>query len=252
MPPFDADHYLAVAASYFDTGAFARCVEACRRGVAEHPADARLWDRLGIAAWALDDWPAVAEALEAAGRLTPRRPLARLALADAYLGLGRRADAVRELVALTEPRACDTEMLANAAGRLFRAGEYRRAERAWRRVLRRRPRWAEAHYQLAACLWALEADPEVLFLPLHEAVMLAPDEPKYALALANVWLEAGSPCDAAEVLATVDPDKVDCSCCRVRAVAVLRDVGDLVTAALWEAGSPAATGVPSHPIPGVL
>jgi Flp pilus assembly protein TadD len=153
MPTFDADHYLAVAASYFDNGAFARCVEACRRGVAEHPADARLWDRLGVAAWALDDWPAVAGALEAAGRLTPLRPLARLALADAYLALDRRADAVRELTALAEPGACDAEMLANAAGRLFRAGEYRRAERAWRRVLRRRPRWAEAHYHLAACLW---------------------------------------------------------------------------------------------------
>jgi hypothetical protein len=37
------------------------------------------------------------------------------------------------------------ETLANVAKELYRAGEYRRAERAWRRVLRRRPRWAEAH-----------------------------------------------------------------------------------------------------------
>jgi Flp pilus assembly protein TadD len=240
-PTFAADHYLAVAVSYFDTGAFARCAEACRRGVREHPTDARLWDRLGVAAWALDDWPTVAEALPAADRLTPLRPLARLALADAYLALGRPLEAARVLDPLIEPGACDAEMLANAAGRLFRAGEYRRAERAWRRVLRRRPRWAEAHYHLAACLWAQDADPEVLFLPLHEAATLDPAEPKYAFALANTWLDAGSPCDAAEVLATIDPCRVSCPCCRLRAAAVFRDLGDELSAAAWEAVSEPVT-----------
>jgi tetratricopeptide (TPR) repeat protein len=138
--------------------------------------------------------------------------------------------------------------LANAAGRLFRAGEYRRAERAWRRVLRRRPRWADAHYQLAACLRAQDADPEVLFLPLHEAAMLDPAEPKYALALANVWLDAGSPCDAAEVLATIDPARVSCPCCCRRAAAVFRDLGDEASATAWETG----TATESIPTPFIL
>lgn len=237
---FPADHYLAVANGYFEAGAYPRAAEVCERGVSEHPTSPCLWDRLGMARWAVGEWRAAAIALRIAGQLAPLRPLARLALADAELGRGRTRAAVRQLTVLATARGMTADLLSAVARRLFEAGAYRRAERAWRRVIRRRPRWAAAHFQLATCLGARNAAPEELFEPLNEATLLAPDEPRYALALANAWVAAGSPCDAAEVLATINPCRVDCPACRRRAVGVFRDVGDEASAATWEAANPQA------------
>jgi cytochrome c-type biogenesis protein CcmH/NrfG len=235
MPTYDSEHYLAVAAGYFNTGEFVRCAEVCQRGIAEHPGVVRIWDQLGMMAWALEDWSTVVDAMTTVSLLASPRPLARLVLADAYLALGQPDVAVSVLSTLVEADECDLDLLGATAGRLFRAGAYRTAVQLWRRLLRQRPQWAEAHYQLAACLWALDAEPEDLLDPLHEAALLAPEEPRYALALAHVWRDIGSPCDAAEVLATVDPTRIDCPACRLRAAGMFRDVGDIQTATTWEA-----------------
>lgn len=234
-PAFPADHYLVVANGYFEAGVYARAAEVCERGVREHPTDPCLWDRLGMARWAVGEWAAAATALRTAEQFAPLRPLARLALADAERGRGRTRAAVRQLTVLATARGMTADLLSAVARRLFEVGTYRRAERVWRRVIRRRPRWADAHYQLASCLSAQRVAPEELFEPLNEAAQLAPDEPKYALALANAWVAAGSPCDAAEVLTTVNPRRVHCPDCRRRAADVFRDVGDDASAAAWEA-----------------
>lgn len=225
IPALDAGQYLAVADAHANAAAWTHAAEVSLRAVTDHPTDARLWAVLGTAAWALDDWPTARHALETADLYGPLRPLARLALADAYLALGRPEEAVPVLTFLTEPGRCGTDLLPYVAGRLFRAGVYETAANVCRRVIRTRPRWAEGYYQYAACLWALDAGGEDLFVPLYEAVVLAPGEPKYALALADVWVGAGCPAEAAAVLASVDPGHVAWPGSLLRMAAVFQSAG---------------------------
>lgn len=231
---FEADHYLSVAEQYFAQGQYDRALAVCQQSVQIHKRDPRLWDRLIISAWVLDHWTVVIRGVRRASRLCPQRPLVRLALADAYLALGRKPKGLQVLISLTRLRMCGWDLLPTVADRLFRSGEYRRSLRIWRRLARHRSDNPEFHYQIAVCMWALDATPEELFLPLHEAVLLAPGHPKYAMALAKVWLDAGSPCDAAEVMAQVDPTHVTCNNCKWRTASLFRDLGEPAIAAKWD------------------
>ncbi|OWK45060.1 tetratricopeptide repeat protein [Fimbriiglobus ruber] len=251
---YAAEHYLTVADSYADAGAFDRAVAVARRGVGDHPDDGRLWERLGVAAWACGDFPTAVHALETAEFLVPLRPLARLALTDAYLARGEVRSARRVLRTLDGAPDVGGDLIPHVAGRLFRAGAHTQAARIWRGLLRQNPGYAEGHYRYALCLWALNAEPEDLFIPLHEAVRLAPDVPTYALTLANVWVGVGSPRDAARILAGVDPVAVVCTGCLTRMTTVFRNAGDFDRAVACEARLTVliATGRGSDPCPPVV
>jgi tetratricopeptide (TPR) repeat protein len=230
---FDVGHYLGVAVGYLRTGSPERAVEVALRGLAEHPEDAELLLLLGESSCVAGAWSAGRDALERAAGILPLPATPRLALAECYLRLGRLDEARVELKFLCGRGRSPAALLPGLGDALYRAGLYRPAARVWNRLRRDDPQDAEAHYRYALCLHELGGDPDRLFEPLHEAAMLRPDVPGYRIRLAEAWGGLGLFSEAAEELAELSPEEIDCECCLRRGARLLASAGREAEAARW-------------------
>lgn len=230
---FDIGHYVSVAAGYLKTGNPEKAAEVAVRGLTEYPEQVDLLLLLGKSRYFTGAWAPGLEALEQAAAIAPLSAVARLALAECYLGLGQLEPAQCELKFLCERGKSTAELWPGLADALYRSGLHRRAAKVWNRLRKGDPTNADAHYRYALCLHELGADPEDLFEPLHEAAMLRPDVPGYRVRLAEAWAQLEEFSEAVEELAELDLEAIECECCLQRGARLYLAAGLEDQAALW-------------------
>lgn len=151
------------------------------------------WRRVGELAESSGDDAGALEALRRAAQLVPRGHWLRRDTADKILGIYRKRDDLRALIAESERAApgergfVEWELLA----RLYEeVGDAPAAIAAWKRALAADPRALDARQRLIALYERAGRDDEVT-AEYERLIVLAPGEPRFQLALAERWARAG-------------------------------------------------------------
>jgi tetratricopeptide (TPR) repeat protein len=198
--------------------------------LADHPADAGLWEVLGLSLHAMGDVTLAAEALEMATVLRPLSTSAQVALADCYLALDRDEVArsmYQHLAA--DPDAIPAEHLAAVVAGLTRVGELRAALEVAREHAKRLPRSDDAAFTVVECMEAAECPLVDRLAAARQAYRLAPHRARNRLALAWLHCRSGNLMDAYRLMAATDAERLIAECPRARLqwlVALFTSIGD--------------------------
>lgn len=170
-------------------------IPALRRLVRLEPADAGGWRRLGVAELQAGEGRAARDHLRAAVARAPRD-----AVAQFYLGLAHagRAEVPAALAAFARVQALQPDYAPAALERVrLLIEEWRLAEAAAaaERLIRRRPRLADAHYHLGVARYHLRDYPSAE-AALRTATRLDPRRARYPGWLGLVLLEQGRSAEA--------------------------------------------------------
>jgi tetratricopeptide (TPR) repeat protein len=197
-----------------------------REGLRDCPDDGRLWQLHGTARWALGDYLGACSALETASALRPLYPLARCALADAYVRTGRSEVARVIYRHLAEGDGCPTELLPKVVAGLGQLEEYEPALKVCRRLVDRNPSHHAAFFGIAYYLALLDSPPGPVLEALHRAFDLAPHVLVYRLNLAWLLAGVGQGENAYALLCAVPVEEVSCPFWLRRMLAVFETAGD--------------------------
>ena len=168
-----------------------------REATDKHPAEARVWQVLGLAARACGESRTALEAFAKAASLAPTDPLIAHSLARSALEAGKRSAHLFEQAFRLAPT--DGTILTGRLAARVQEGEAERGAREMIDLLRRNPLWLDGHLALARLLGQLGHDPGRM---LSEAVQANPAAGDLHRALIQIRLEAGDLEGAATAMAT--------------------------------------------------
>lgn len=170
----------------------------------------------GLTHWAAEDFARGAADLEQAELQVPLPQPAYCVLAECHLRLGRRHPARAVLVNMVPNETLPDEVLGPLARGLFFAAEYERSMFVCRLAARRYPEADEPLWWLAQNLAALDRPPFRRLSILLKARRLAPEDGRYAKALAFLYADLGDFKLARQYALTIPPEWLECVACRAR------------------------------------
>ena len=145
--PADASAVIAAGMEAARGGIGAPVIPLARRSLAQHPANAVLWQLLGLAARIEQDSALAFEAFGKAAELAPRDALIAQSHAQAALEAGQEAAGLFERAAALAPR--QGSVLLGGAASLVAEGRSPDAVRGLRQILAANPLWLDGHRALA-------------------------------------------------------------------------------------------------------
>jgi len=212
-----------------DRGELDQAGQILRNHLRDHEDDKRGWELLGRIHL---DQGAVAEAvaaIETASLLAPLQPESRIFLAIGYGQLGRY-ELSRDLLVgmIPDPTLSITLLLQVAAG-LDAIGQPELAVQACRSAVRREPDQAQAYYDLGYYSARSGAPLHVVEALARQAISLEPDNVRYRVGLASMFVQQGRLTDAYDCVSRLRDDQIQqiaCRCCLQRIVELFRTAGD--------------------------
>jgi len=231
MSPQDPCRRFQQARDLINARQHQRAVDILDELSAELPEAAALWELKAAALHALGRRHSAQFALETASSLEPLSWQAQWILADCYLATGSllAAECILEFLASRLDDA-PPQFLPQLAARLGSRGRYHLALEVCRKAAEHQPEsGAEAIFG-AAYYMSKAGYPIELVLPvLRKAYLLAPDNFRYRLALAQTTHRCGDSATAYELLKHTplsDLAKVSCRCCMQRLSEIFRHAHD--------------------------
>jgi len=149
--PGHADSVFKAGATAVRNGLEAEALPLLEAGVAQHPADARLWQLLGLAYRNLEDLEPALKALDKAAALAPADALIAHTRARAALEAGLPAIDLFERARRLAPN--DGAVILGALAALFAEGRLDDSIAALDRLLHEHPGWLEGHALAARLRW---------------------------------------------------------------------------------------------------
>jgi Tfp pilus assembly protein PilF len=147
----DADAMLRAGAAALQAGAKADAIEPVRGALTRHPANARLWQLLGLLARDLGDHADAVPAFARAAELTPDDAMIATGHACAAFEAGLPAEALFRRAIALDP--ADRAIRLRLAAAQIAEGREEEAVEAVDKALRRDPLWIEGHVALARLRW---------------------------------------------------------------------------------------------------
>lgn len=225
--------YQLVAFDHLASHDFVDAAELASEGLGRFPEDGRLWQALGIALRRLRHWGRAMEALETASVLVPLHPVARCALADAYLAVGKPGLARDIYLYLVQSIPLPTAVLASLAAGLGKVGDDQRALEVCRELVSREPGNHAARFGVGYYMSRLGHEPEAILPHLEHACQLAPNNASYRANLALVQLALGDSENAVETIRNVSPNLLGCFPMIEKLAAALESRMEWRLAAAW-------------------
>ncbi len=184
------EYYLRAADAWLDADVNDRAILAYRRVVKMMPDNAHAWTFLGFAHREADELEDSLEAFQRAYKLEPDDMESLLNVAHALLEVGQSEEARRfyEMASIRDPE--EVEAVNGMVAAAFELGDIEMAEQLGRRAVAMDEENPDNHYNLGVILLSINRnkDAEVCF---QAAIELSPDEPRYAIALAQILLRKG-------------------------------------------------------------
>ncbi len=221
-----ADCRLAHCVALYQGRDLAAAEDALRQLLPEFPDDGRFWQLYGIIRWQRGDLKTARFALETASCLRPLAPLARCALAHAYLHLGPIEVARFLYLSLAEDERTPTALLPKVATGLGCLREEDAALQVCVRLARCEPRHHAAFFGMAYYMARLDYPAASILDPLAKAHNLAPRIVIYRLNLALLYAELGRDAEAYLLLCEIEPNDVPAAFPVERLLALFAAVGD--------------------------
>lgn len=198
----------------FSNGEWDAAHRALHAHLTDHPECGKGWEFLGMVHFAARQLEAAQQALEHASALIPLGAEAECALADCYLGLGKRQWACELYQAITQRGRVSIEALLGAAQGLNRLGQPGLSVIACRRAIALDPELAQPHFDLSYYLLRSAAPASVVEASAQRAIALDPGNPAFRVGLAGYFHSLGRWSEAARLLAPMTCEQIRSMHCR--------------------------------------
>lgn len=200
--PANADSMFRATATAVRVGLAADALPLVRQAVERHPADARLWQVLGLAHRRLDDLAPAVEALGRAAALAPDDALIAHGVARATMEAGLPAAALFDRVLALTPD--DPMVIVGWAAAQFAEGRIDKAIAGIEAKLRQIPGWVLGH-ATAARLRYVAGEPERMTASYEAALQATPRDGMLWRALVDTLMQANRYDDALAAIARARP-----------------------------------------------
>lgn len=195
------------------SGQTLRAIDVLRERVNESPDEGRVWELLGMLAYAVNNFKLATESLEHASALLPLSPRAQVVLAKCYDESGHRSAArtIYTHVASLDNLADDLYEPLSAG--LGRHGEYQQALTVCRLAARRMPDNPEPLKGIVHYMRRLRMPVERILPTLFRAHHLAPEDQDCRITLAWLLHETGQSDEGVYLLEQVECEEFTCIRC---------------------------------------
>lgn len=187
--PHNADAVFRALAVAVRQGLAAEALPLAEAGARNHPADARMWQMLGLAHRRLDDLAPAVEALTRAAALAPADALIAHSVARATMEAGLPATALFERAHGLAPT--DGSVLLGLAAARFADGDLDGAIAGIEEQLAVHPGWIEGHNVSSRLRWA-RGERDGFTQSLERALAAVPGEPMLWRDLTDTLMQAGA------------------------------------------------------------
>ncbi|OHX12743.1 tetratricopeptide repeat protein [Chromobacterium sphagni] len=197
MQPLSADTLRA--ARLLAEGDFRSALQAAQQGLQAEPANAPLWNLLGVCAARLGQLPLAAQCWHQALARDAATPDAHYNLGCLHAEQGEAAEAETHYRAELARDGEHVSSLGNLGALLLDSGRINEAEACFRRVVVLQPQAAAAHYNLGRLL-RQQGRGEEAAERLRQSLVLEPDDAEALQLLGQLLVELGQPAEAENLL----------------------------------------------------